>query len=995
MAVTTSRRLWILAYVTAGAVLIAGVAVQIRHHADGGREQTEAAPAAVYAAMPFEATMSQVSAPVTTVGGSMMFSVGGFSKSGIDHIDLYDGARMVARSPGPKYSSEASLSAPALSTGEHLVHAELVDGKGHVTKTAPSTVGVAPGPGGQRAALVTLLPGETREAVAKRLGLAPDAVSEPEPPPAGAGPDEPEADGPEADGPEADGPEADGPEASDAATVVVTVDAQIEGGDDRGVREAVVQAPAQVTAERGAPAAPTTKVDGCSVKVSSTKGATIFRAGSGTSGWVKAGSGTAVIDPMGGSAQSVFARDPGGDSSTVSVQMPPACQAATGWTGNASIVNGTLNLDQPNGSTFLYLTQSSKRWIRIPSNPNETFKAGVHTDIANMLPALAGRSLDLQVWKAGEFPKQVASGKLQVPEGQTLNSVVGEPAALTLGLAGEPTRTAVELGSTDEKLTFAWDAASDSTDRIQWQLLAGKPSPADGSLAPTQLLATGQSLAIPNSRVGRRGTFVLDTADIIRRPGSLPTKSGEQAGGAGQPGALKVLKPPVAGAGATLPSSASFGALVPAGTGDPVVQAASILPKPGDTVWVRALANPTKGGPTSTSNSYPVTLPVPQSTETGVDFTVDSLTIDPGRAPNPTWTGCQQVTVPWAAGEPSASLENPGMTFQRDVARRFYPVSGSYCARDFPPPTRCDEWYCKAYYAAAAGVAFVIDLAAQAWDIISYAYNSVITAVVDTFAKYNPICLTLAAADEGAGDGCAAVASVVAGVAVTAVLASFGLPPSLPTSAQVKALADGEVALLAVELMKQAGIPCDSLKADPAFADAITSAGGELGAPSEATGAAADPCLAVAKILISSVKKQVSSATAAASGLPYFDIPGFEMAPDKRGLADPLLVQLSAHVTEADADATGAVCRVQMRDPANKLDHGPTPYAWETFVLTEDEPLDGTGSWSGAGTSQEAAVDPVAALTDANIAVETRSVYPSPCDIPPATATKRVAPPDP
>ena len=48
-----------------------------------------------------------------------------------------------------------------------------------------------------------------------------------------------------------------------------------------------------------------------------------------------------------------------------------------------------------------------------------------------------------------------------------------------------------------------------------------------------------------------------------------------------------------------------------------------------------------------------------------------------------------------------------------------------------------------------------------------------------------------------------------------------------------------------------------------------------------------------------------------------------------------------------------------------------------------------------AGTSQEAAVDPVAALTDANIAVETRSVYPSPCDIPPATATKRVAPPDP
>ncbi|MBP9622159.1 MAG: hypothetical protein KBE43_14280, partial [Candidatus Microthrix sp.] len=172
---TTSRRLWILAYVTAGAVLIAGVAVQIRHHADGGREQTEAAPAAVYAAMPFEATMSQVSAPVTTVGGSMMFSVGGFSKSGIDHIDLYDGARMVARSPGPKYSSEASLSAPALSAGEHLVHAELVDGKGHVTKTAPSTVGVAPGPGGQRAALVTLLPGETREAVAKRLGLAPDA----------------------------------------------------------------------------------------------------------------------------------------------------------------------------------------------------------------------------------------------------------------------------------------------------------------------------------------------------------------------------------------------------------------------------------------------------------------------------------------------------------------------------------------------------------------------------------------------------------------------------------------------------------------------------------------------------------------------------------------------------------------------------------------------------------------------------------------------------
>ena len=59
-----------------------------------------------------------------------------------------------------------------------------------------------------------------------------------------------------------------------------------------------------------------------------------------------------------------------------------------------------------------------------------------------------------------------------------------------------------------------------------------------------------------------------------------------------------------------------------------------------------------------------------------------------------------------------------------------YKRQGSYCARDFPPPKRCDDWYCKAYYAAAAGVAFVIDLAA-----VSYTHLRAHETVLDLVCR--------------------------------------------------------------------------------------------------------------------------------------------------------------------------------------------------------------------------------------------------------------------
>lgn len=51
--------------------------------------------------------------------------------------------------------------------------------------------------------------------------------------------------------------------------------------------------------------------------------------------------------------------------------------------------------------------------------------------------------------------------------------------------------------------------------------------------------------------------------------------------------------------------------------------------------------------------------------------------------------------------------------------------------------------------------------------------------------------------------GCKTVVAIAARAVISSVLAFYGLPPSLPKPEQLEALAQGELGVLAVELMKE------------------------------------------------------------------------------------------------------------------------------------------------------------------------------------------------
>jgi hypothetical protein len=953
--------------------------------------------------MPFPSTVSVVGPSTVQVGQQVRLSAGGSSDAPIERVDLFDGARRVASVPGPRAASAASVSMPALSVGQHLVHVQVTDAAGAVSRSAPVSVDVAPAPGDQPVPVeVQADEGETIAELAERFDVEPEALVVA---PAVASVDD---------------------EVPAGATVVIDVPPDA-GGDLAGGTAAAVVAPSPSPGASDELAL-TAEVAGCSGKVrlaaTGAKGAvTFFRTSAGVAGWVQAGTteGDGAVDvATPGSGTHVFYAQRGARTSgEVAVVVPPACDADLGWTGDASIVDGILTLPQSYQHVYLYLSVGGS-WQRVPASQDQFIPAGVRTDISSLLPALSGQRLDLQVWRVfgDNFTTQVASGSLEVPEGQTMADVVGEPNAISLSVDGpDGPATGIRLDSEDRILKFRWTAASPRANEVVWQVLTTPLPTSNRSLAPDGLLATGVSERTASGAEGGTGDFLVRTNEIPRRPGTTattPTTPAPPSGSGG--GGLMLLKPPSVATSIGAPGGSAFAATVAldAVEAAQVLESIAALPAPGDQVHVRVLSVPDGSTVASASPTIPVQLPVPQSVETGLDFRVDAVDIDAGRAPNPAFARCVAVTTPWSAtlpgsftssfgvnGVPVSQVKTPEER-NAEVASAFYPTSRTYCPGDFPPPEACDAWYCDVYEVVVDAAGFVVGIVVQLYEVVSYAYGGVIDGVVAAIAKFNPVCLALTAADDGAGNGCEAVAGIVARTAITAVLASFGLPPSLPDVDQLAAIAEGDLAALGKELMEQAGIPCDSLSAPPGFGDAVNGMGGELGVPAQAGAALDDPCLAVAGMMIGAVIDEAQAAAAqtvaAAAGLPAFSgIDGFAMVPDPRGQSEPMVVRVDASLAQETADGTGAVCFVRVGDADDLNRSRVGPFSRRSFLMEEAEPVDGKGRWSGSVVLpvDGSLANPVGALQGAVLDVGVRSEYPSACDVPLTRRTAAVAPFDP
>ncbi|MFW6869032.1 hypothetical protein ACOACQ_16695 [Nocardioides sp. CPCC 206347] len=962
-----SRRVWTwVAHVVAWSLLVAGVTVLFLERRSDDPEPAAAGGDARYAAMPFPSTLSLEGPDRGRIGSVFRFAAEGFSDKGLTSVTLYDGARPLDVDQPAGGSS--SLQLPALSVGRHTVHAVLTDEDGKVSETAPVTVLVGQAPGDEDVPVpVPLLPDEDTQDVAERIGVPSADVL------LGTG------------------------KARGTAVIQVAPDAGVAllNGPDLAIIDGPVLDGLTITAAG----------KGCGVTLEA-KGAeelTFFRGGS-AAGWVQVGrpqkDGRTDVPDLSPGTHVFFARAGKGasgelESGKVEVTVPDRCRDAFGWTGDASIVDGELAVPQANGLVFLHLSVDSRPWIRVPASQDELIAVGTRTSIAHLLPALNGRHLQFEVWRmSGDIPVRVASGELRVPSDGTLASVVGQPSAISLTVkTPDGPRTGIQLGTKHQELELDWAAASPAATRVRWQVLTTNSGASNLALNPPGLLASGVSEASGGGS-GRSGSFTIDTASIPRAD-AKPAPSKGSGKGSGTGSVAVALQPPMPTG--TLTDQASYGAIVPV-TDLTEVAAPVELPVEGSTVYVRVVA---EAGPAAASPSVFVQLPTHQSDKTGVDFAVNTVKVDAGRAPNPKAVGCLVVDVPWDKGPaPKWDTTSPtaSQDFQSYVASQFYRQSGTYCPGAFPPPKGCDAWYCEVvdFIVDAAGA--IVSVVVQVYELVSYAYNGVISGVVDIVSKLNPLCLALGAG--GAGDAaksCETVTGYATKAAIGAVLASVGLPPSLPSVEQLEAIASGELDQLAVELMKQLGVPCDAATPPAGFDTALATAGEELDAPVLA--AAANPCLAVAHLLIGEVRAKATAdaerAMADASGLPAFpDVPGFSMTADPRGLADPLTVEVSASVVDENADLTGIFCQVIVEDPHRSGVNSIGPYPWFTIQL---RPTSSNGrTWKGTGARLPTiGATTVADLQGATHDVSARSYHPSDCRIPLTTEPVTVGPFDP
>lgn len=925
----------LVAYIAALVVLAAGVFIYVQQRHEGSDPFAEASPVRPAARMPFTVTTSVPGLGKMALGTTTSVAVTAVSKHPIDRVDLYDGALLVA-SGTPGVTGAAVLSYPAVHHGARLLSARAVDARGNVAVSAPVRVFVSnPPQRGRIGVAVPVVKGETVADLAKRLDVEPSEVFENPSTKKRAVPQKVSSDH----------------ILQGRRTVFVSINARPEARPPTALRIVEPTVLSDV---------PQLTISGseCHLElgVANASGKTYTFLEGTTSGWVELGSGPKhelkslnpgahiyAVRPKGGSAAQ--------QSAPANVMVPASCGQGVGWSGDARIIDGQLYLDKPtNSMVYLYLRVDNQPARRLPYSQDLGFPGLAVTDVSDQLPRLVGSKLDLQVWKGGEFPQQVAAGRLEVPAGTTIQDVVGEPNQLTLAFS-DGTAGQKSMGHDDGTVDLTWLSESSRVGRVLWQVTAKNPGDRNLSLTPDGLLASGTSNS--TAGVGERstGTFSIDTAKI---PGHEEVSGSQSTAPKSGGGGVVLATSPVAGGSLSAATYASKPPKVPAGVSI-VLQGYVAPPGPGEPVFVRVLALPDQTGVTAASPVSRIVMPaVEQGTlDDPIELKLTKVAVDLGTAPNPALVSCARVSVPWD-GEATPPW-TPGFPSTQDLSayakygpnvgfvQPFYPKSGTYCPGDWPPADDCDSIFCDFVDGLVSIGEAIVDFATDLYSLVAYAYNGIINTVVKVIAE-GPLCQLIGAADKSAGDGCSTVVGAAARAAIGAVLASVGLPPSLPSLEALEAMADGELDVLAVELMKQSGVPCDSLAQDPAIVDAAASAAKAAGTNSAYVEAAGDPCRAMARYLIGEVKGQVkqaaSDSVAQSTGLPsLLGTPNASMTPEPKGLTQPWRITITAEPVRKNVDISTMSCRM-----AAKQVGGPT--VWPNDTTAQLLP-DGSGHLRG------------------------------------------------
>ena len=894
------RQRWITvaAFAVALAMLAGGIVYNVAQRRDSEADKPSSSAEAALPALP----PAPLSVSLTSfaddgralIGSSPLIAVNAVGVT-ISEIHLYDGDVLVGRqvfAAPVSPTASATFSWPAVRTGRHLLHA---------TATG-STVDEVAHSGLVRIEVVNgLFPveevrvtgnGLSLEEAAATLGIDPATavvLGEPTPEaPAGA---------------PISVPDSGAPLPTGAALVV----------------------PAAAIAAEPTPLAPTpsasgdvpviaASIDGCVATVATAGGELVVyeTAGSGP-GFTQLGtvssSGPLVTNQL-TPGQHVFVAGAAGapaSSAPVAVTAGPECLAEL-WSGSATLFDGVLTVEKPVPEVWMYVGVDGQPFQRVPAVGTVPAITG-SADLGQLMPSLSGEKVRLEVWQPAASPSEpatlLARSEATVPQSQALTDFLGESVEVRLfgvNTVGNVISDGLDLAVTDSSIRLQWSASSSRVDNVLWQVLTQPLGGDDRNASPPMMIATGVA-----------GVTELPGISLDDLPkGGFPIPAEALTAGrdidSGQP-SFALLTAPTFTSIASIPQGAALTATELDLAALASEAAPAPVPAPANQVWVRAL--PLSGGQIigPPSNLIPVSLFDPDA-EVPVIFNVDSLTFDPGYGANYQLDGCIRVTeVPW-------ELDATGVPKARDLGTdmflsAFYRVPGTYCPGDWDPPPCTGA--CAFFDAIVEGVNSVVSGLAATWDVVASVYNGIVTLAVEIASQLNPYCLQArvagAIADsafdtdvgDDIGDTCTAIARVATRAVVSAVMAGFGLPPTLPTSDQLLAIAQGNLTVLAVEYLKQLGVPCDDMKLSPEeaqlVAGGVEAAGGDV--PVDPS-AGVDVCGQMIGAVIGEVTKTVATAlqqqVAAATGLPMPStyLPGFTAIIEPRGHYSGAVVSLDA-----------------------------------------------------------------------------------------------------
>jgi hypothetical protein len=621
----------------------------------------------------------------------------------------------------------------------------------------------------------------------------------------------------------------------------------------------------------------------------------LFGLGPGDAGFHGLGHGSADVSvPLTAGENAVYALGFDGHGSAPSdiamVRAPAEC-ADRRWKGDVSLVEGVLRAPGEPTLAYLYLTVDGGPWRRVPAadQTNVARDRFGQLDFGPYLPSLEGaKAIEIEAWTRRDGRATLLGrGSLTAETGQSMPALVGflpgTPLDQVLTTSIVDTHDELEtltrhgeihlytdkpstkagivvptLGKPTSPYRYRWKPPLPNITHGVWQVSMAPPSTAP-TLDQPGLLAFGTVPAAPTDfEIDFRPLVLPDYQPPAAPPKTwtvdfstvAPAKYGQT--GSGGADYVAVGGAPVAGGG-------SAGGDTAVQIGSPTLSPAQILyaVKPA-ALYVRIV--PMAGAQPVDAVSNPVTyalyftdptppsnkLPTPPAITVDVDFDRPYLN-------NPKWNLCVRVVK-----NPFPFGANPGYSFPA-------PVGSTHC------PYYSDD---DGGFDPIALLEGAVGLASDFWNEVKAAFD---------YLKQYAVQLLVTATGCGTGptkglskDTCEWAATMAVNVALT----SLGIPPDLPSSQELFAMAKGEMVDAMYALAGSYGISCDQLE---------------------------DECKKAMQAMLDEVveyaEKEVSKAAKAQGGGAILLHPDIVVVPEPRGKLQPAVFRVTYRRTPAKTTA--------------------------------------------------------------------------------------------